>query len=281
MFVLLPHAIRQTSRSRFDCNLRTFNASRTPADPTQQKNPPPGRNGHMYQLRARARRTHQGSRRTTQFPRSTPSRRYHGIASRISTPPNKLNNGFRRLHTNTPMSSSATGRHQGASTGSSRVLPAEPQDRRPRSEYQIRVPMDDTHTYHICSRSTARRPCGQRSPDRMFIPYYCAPMSMQMVSHPRLPAGSRTLWCGRHNADRRPLAGVASAALGPSHRWRCAALSTSRISASSRQGTGTTFGRSPADMSYGRSSMPPPIRSPKDCCGIPSAALPKGFGTER
>jgi 5,5'-dehydrodivanillate O-demethylase oxygenase subunit len=44
----------------------------------------------------------------------------------------------------------------------------------PRSEYQIRVPMDDTHTYHICYQVYAAPP-GMKAPEQTSIPYYTPP----------------------------------------------------------------------------------------------------------
>ena len=45
----------------------------------------------------------------------------------------------------------------------------------PRSEYQIRVPMDDTHTYHICYQCYAAPP-GVEVPAQDVVPYYEPPM---------------------------------------------------------------------------------------------------------
>lgn len=45
----------------------------------------------------------------------------------------------------------------------------------PRSEFQIRVPMDDTHTYHICYQAYAAPP-GVEVPQQDVIPYYEAPI---------------------------------------------------------------------------------------------------------
>ncbi|HLZ68250.1 MAG TPA: Rieske 2Fe-2S domain-containing protein [Aliidongia sp.] len=44
----------------------------------------------------------------------------------------------------------------------------------PRSEYQIRVPMDDTHTYHICYQCYAAPP-GVTAPEQDVVPYYVPP----------------------------------------------------------------------------------------------------------
>jgi 5,5'-dehydrodivanillate O-demethylase len=44
----------------------------------------------------------------------------------------------------------------------------------PRSEYQIRVPMDDTQTYHICYQVYAAPP-GVKAPEQDVIPYYMPP----------------------------------------------------------------------------------------------------------
>jgi 5,5'-dehydrodivanillate O-demethylase len=44
----------------------------------------------------------------------------------------------------------------------------------PRAEYQIRVPMDDTHTYHICYQCYAAPP-GVKAPEQDVIPYYTPP----------------------------------------------------------------------------------------------------------
>jgi 5,5'-dehydrodivanillate O-demethylase len=44
----------------------------------------------------------------------------------------------------------------------------------PRSEYQIRVPMDDTHTYHICYQCYAAPP-GVEAPKQDIVPYYVPP----------------------------------------------------------------------------------------------------------
>jgi 5,5'-dehydrodivanillate O-demethylase len=44
----------------------------------------------------------------------------------------------------------------------------------PRSEYQIRVPMDDTHTYHICYQCYAAPP-GVAAPKQDIVPYYVPP----------------------------------------------------------------------------------------------------------
>jgi 5,5'-dehydrodivanillate O-demethylase len=44
----------------------------------------------------------------------------------------------------------------------------------PRSEYQIRVPMDDTHTYHICYQVYSAPP-GIDAPKQDVVPYYNAP----------------------------------------------------------------------------------------------------------
>lgn len=44
----------------------------------------------------------------------------------------------------------------------------------PRSEYQIRVPMDDTHTYHICYQVYAAPP-GVTAPRQDVIPHYTPP----------------------------------------------------------------------------------------------------------
>ncbi|AZG09742.1 Rieske (2Fe-2S) protein [Pigmentiphaga sp. H8] len=44
----------------------------------------------------------------------------------------------------------------------------------PRSEYQIRVPMDDTHTYHICYQVYAAPP-GVEAPRQDVVPYYVPP----------------------------------------------------------------------------------------------------------
>jgi len=44
----------------------------------------------------------------------------------------------------------------------------------PRSEYQIRVPIDDTHTYHICYQVYSAPP-GVEAPHQDRIPYYEAP----------------------------------------------------------------------------------------------------------
>ena len=45
----------------------------------------------------------------------------------------------------------------------------------PRSEFQIRVPMDDTHTYHICYQVYAA-PHGVEAPQQDFVPWYEPPM---------------------------------------------------------------------------------------------------------
>ena len=45
----------------------------------------------------------------------------------------------------------------------------------PRSEYQIRVPMDDTHTYHICYQVYAAPP-GVEAPGQDVVPWYEPPM---------------------------------------------------------------------------------------------------------
>jgi len=45
----------------------------------------------------------------------------------------------------------------------------------PRSEYQIRVPIDDTHTYHICYQVYAAPP-GIDAPKQDVVPYYEAPV---------------------------------------------------------------------------------------------------------
>jgi 5,5'-dehydrodivanillate O-demethylase oxygenase subunit len=45
----------------------------------------------------------------------------------------------------------------------------------PRSEYQIRVPMDDTHTYHICYQVYAA-PEGIEAPRQEVVPWYEPPM---------------------------------------------------------------------------------------------------------
>ena len=45
----------------------------------------------------------------------------------------------------------------------------------PRSEFQIRVPMDDTHTYHICYQVYAAPP-GVQAPTQDVIPWYEAPL---------------------------------------------------------------------------------------------------------
>ncbi len=45
----------------------------------------------------------------------------------------------------------------------------------PRSEYQIRVPMDDTHTYHICYQVYAAPP-GVEAPKQDVVPWYEPPM---------------------------------------------------------------------------------------------------------
>jgi 5,5'-dehydrodivanillate O-demethylase len=45
----------------------------------------------------------------------------------------------------------------------------------PRSEFQIRVPMDDTHTYHICYQVYAA-PAGVAAPQQEGVPYYEAPV---------------------------------------------------------------------------------------------------------
>jgi 5,5'-dehydrodivanillate O-demethylase oxygenase subunit len=45
----------------------------------------------------------------------------------------------------------------------------------PRSEFQIRVPMDDTHTYHICYQVYAA-PHGIKAPHQDFVPWYEPPM---------------------------------------------------------------------------------------------------------
>jgi 5,5'-dehydrodivanillate O-demethylase len=44
----------------------------------------------------------------------------------------------------------------------------------PRSEYQIRVPIDDTHTYHICYQCYAAPP-GVEAPKQEIVPYYVPP----------------------------------------------------------------------------------------------------------
>ncbi|MGV6874711.1 Rieske 2Fe-2S domain-containing protein [Pseudochelatococcus sp. B33] len=44
----------------------------------------------------------------------------------------------------------------------------------PRSEYQIRVPIDDTHTYHICYQCYAA-PRGVEVPQQDVVPYYVPP----------------------------------------------------------------------------------------------------------
>lgn len=44
----------------------------------------------------------------------------------------------------------------------------------PRSEFQIRVPMDDTHTYHICYQVYAAPP-GVEAPHQDFVPWYEPP----------------------------------------------------------------------------------------------------------
>ncbi len=44
----------------------------------------------------------------------------------------------------------------------------------PRSEFQIRVPMDDTHTYHICYQTYAAPP-GVEAPEQDVVPWYEAP----------------------------------------------------------------------------------------------------------
>ncbi len=46
----------------------------------------------------------------------------------------------------------------------------------PRSEYQIRVPMDDTHTYHICYQVYAAPP-GVEAPAQDGVPYYEVPLA--------------------------------------------------------------------------------------------------------
>lgn len=43
-----------------------------------------------------------------------------------------------------------------------------------RSEYQIRVPIDDTHTYHICYQAYAAPP-GVEAPKQETVPYYVPP----------------------------------------------------------------------------------------------------------
>lgn len=45
----------------------------------------------------------------------------------------------------------------------------------PRSEYQIRVPIDDTHTYHICYQVYAAPP-GVVAPKQDVVPWYTPPM---------------------------------------------------------------------------------------------------------
>jgi 5,5'-dehydrodivanillate O-demethylase len=45
----------------------------------------------------------------------------------------------------------------------------------PRSEFQIRVPMDDTHTYHICYQVYAA-PHGIKAPHQDYVPWYEPPM---------------------------------------------------------------------------------------------------------
>jgi len=45
----------------------------------------------------------------------------------------------------------------------------------PRSEFQIRVPMDDTHTYHICYQVYAA-PHGIKAPQQDYVPWYEPPM---------------------------------------------------------------------------------------------------------
>jgi 5,5'-dehydrodivanillate O-demethylase len=45
----------------------------------------------------------------------------------------------------------------------------------PRSEFQIRVPMDDTHTYHICYQVYAA-PYGIKAPHQDYVPWYEPPM---------------------------------------------------------------------------------------------------------
>jgi 5,5'-dehydrodivanillate O-demethylase oxygenase subunit len=45
----------------------------------------------------------------------------------------------------------------------------------PRSEFQIRVPMDDTHTYHICYQVYAA-PYGIKAPHQDVVPWYEPPM---------------------------------------------------------------------------------------------------------
>jgi 5,5'-dehydrodivanillate O-demethylase len=46
----------------------------------------------------------------------------------------------------------------------------------PRSEYQIRVPMDDTHTYHICYQVYAA-PSGVEAPRQDSVPHYEVPLT--------------------------------------------------------------------------------------------------------
>jgi 5,5'-dehydrodivanillate O-demethylase len=45
----------------------------------------------------------------------------------------------------------------------------------PRSEYQIRVPIDDTHTYHICYQVYAAPP-GVEAPHQNSVPWYDPPL---------------------------------------------------------------------------------------------------------
>ena len=45
----------------------------------------------------------------------------------------------------------------------------------PRSEFQIRVPMDDTHTYHICYQVYSAPP-GVEAPKQEIVPWYEPPL---------------------------------------------------------------------------------------------------------
>ena len=79
----------------------------------------------------------------------------------------------------------------------------------PRSEFQIRVPMDDTHTYHICYQVYAAPP-GVQAPVQDIVPYYTPPaFDARGQADPRLRARAGRDRLARAGADRRPHQGAA------------------------------------------------------------------------
>ena len=131
----------------------------------------------------------------------------------------------------------------------------------PRSEFQIRVPMDDTHTYHICYQVYAA-PHGIEAPHQDFVPWYEPPMYDEK-GRPILDyvlAQDALVWVaqGRSPIDRKSFSDARTC-----QSRCCAANSTSRLPWSKRERIPmNVFRDDPGPMIHGSGSAPDGWTSP-------------------